>query len=76
LLLVHLGEIGKCVLESDYVCPKHLRHGKSGDLAVRTTLGAAMTPGVIHENLAHQPSGHANEVPAVLGVERALIGEA
>jgi hypothetical protein len=35
-----------------------------------------MTPGVIHENLAHQSGGHANEVRAVLRVERALVGEA
>ena len=79
MLLVHLGEIDKCVVESDHVCLRHLRHGKSGvefDLAVRTTLSGAMAPGVIHENLAHQPGSHANEVRAVLRLERALVGEA
>jgi hypothetical protein len=79
LLLVHLSEIGKSVIESDHVRPRHLRHGKSRvefDLKIRTALSGAMTPGVIHENLAHQSGGHANEVRAVLRVERALVGEA
>ena len=78
MLLVHLGEIGESVVESDHVGVGHLRNRESGvefDLAVWTTLGRAMTPGVIHKNLAHQPGGHADEVRAVLRVERALVGE-
>lgn len=35
-----------------------------------------MAPGVVHENVAHQPGSHAKEVRAVLRAERSLVGEA
>jgi hypothetical protein len=77
--LSNLGEVVDSVVETDYVCLGHLWHAESGvefELAVRTTFGGSMTAGVIHENLALQPGGHAHDVRAVLRVERALVGEA